>query len=118
MGFVQFSEKTAEWVALAERLGVWAIAAIMLGLFVWKVLWPFVADQVNKSREQAERTLELTQKQLEVSHTARERALTEFMGALERRDNELGKITVSVNSVAKTLEDLAELVEERKRRRS
>src|SRR5215213_3025609 len=116
MGFLlQLAQSPSDWQGIAERFGVSFLILCALGLCIWKMLWPFLTEQINASRQQVEKTNTLLEAQLNASHSAREKALSEFMNALERRDTEFGKVVEQLENLASLIEGMKENSERNRR---
>jgi hypothetical protein len=94
-----------DWQAIADKYGIISVVLIALALFVWKVIWPFMTTQIQLSQDEMRKSNALLQEQLAASHTARERALGEFMAALEKRDDKFGDIVSALNSLNDCMND-------------
>lgn len=66
--------------------GIAVLILIAIGMFIWKKAWPFLALQIEESRNE------------------NRRIINEFLTALERRDSQFDKVVHELNRLAHLIE--------------
>lgn len=75
-------------LAAVRDLGMGIAVALGLAFFGYQAVWPFLVKQVEDSKQQ------------------REQERAQFLGALERRDAEFGKVVSALNDLTTAVREV------------
>lgn len=93
-------QDTSVWERIADRYGIFAVILVVIGIGLWKGLFPFVKAQIETTQRAMADQVQRAERLAEQTQSARERALSEFLTALERRDQKFSEVVDVLEKLA------------------